>query len=194
MKKNVEGSLLVIGSIALEALSVLFQREGEKIRASFPSFFVEQVTEVLASEKDTKAAGKKLEEQIQKQKNIADVYGILDVRPLGRGGIFNALWNTCEKLKSGCEVELERIPVLQETIEICEFFDVNPYYARSDGSALVAAKRGNELLWFLKDCGIEAEIIGVLKPGRSRTIRSGPEHEHVRCLDRPQKDSLEEVL
>lgn len=194
MKKSVEGSLLVTGSIALEALSVLFLREGEKIRASFPSFFVEQVTEALAKKKDEKTAGNNPKEQIWKQREIADTYGILDVRPLKKGGIFNALWNTCEELKSGCEVELERIPVRQETIEICEFFDVNPYYALSTGSTLVAAERGNELLWFLKDCGIEAEIIGILKPGRSRTILSGPCHEHVRCLDRPQKDSLEEVL
>lgn len=193
-KERVEGSLLVTDSIALGALCVLFLREEEKIRASFPSFFVEQ-TKKLTEKEAAEGTGRQEEELlVLRHSAMQRYYGIRCIRPLSEGGILNGLWNTCEELECGCEVELERIPVLQETVEICELFDVNPYYADSRGSILIAAERGNELYWDLKHKGINSSIIGVLMPGRARTILSGAELAHVRCLDRPQEDSLEYFL
>lgn len=193
-KERVEGSLLVTDSIALKALCVLFLREEEKIRASFPSFFVEQTKHLTCAERaegESRIAG---ERRILEEAALQKAYGIRVIRNIKEGGIFNALWDTCEALEAGCEVELERIPILQETVEICEMFDVNPYYADSSGSILIAAERGNELYWDLKRQGIASAVIGIFHSGRGRTILSETEPEHVRCLDRPQEDSLTHFL
>lgn len=194
LKKSVEGSLLVTGSIALSAPTVLFQRKEEKIRASFPSFFVDETKHLLKEQSAEKVRKKEELLKIVKENKIREQYGIRTLYPLGDGGIFNALWNVCEELESGCEVELHRIPILQETVELCELFDINPYYTRSEGCFLIAAKRGNELSWLLKDEKIENEVVGALTSGRQRTILSGPDLKHVRCLDRPQPDSLGQFL
>ena len=42
----------------------------------------------------------------------------------------------------GLEIDLKKIPIRQETIEICEFFDLNPYKLLSGGSLLLAAADG----------------------------------------------------
>lgn len=44
----------------------------------------------------------------------------------------------------------KKIPVRQETIEICEFFGINPYELISSGSMLMAAADGNLLVNELK--------------------------------------------
>ena len=45
----------------------------------------------------------------------------------GEDGVFGALWRLGEAAGTGLWVDLARIPLLQETIEICETADVSPY-------------------------------------------------------------------
>lgn len=45
----------------------------------------------------------------------------------------------------GLDVALKRIPIQQETVEICEFFGVNPYQMLT-GALLIAAADGEGLV------------------------------------------------
>ena len=85
----------------------------------------------------------------------------------------------------GLEVDLKKIPVRQETIEICEYFDVNPYYLYSAGSLLVGTEHGEALVSHLAAQGIFAAVIGRATGGKDRVIRNG---EECRYLDRPKQD------
>ena len=38
----------------------------------------------------------------------------------------------------GLEVDLKKIPIRQETVEICNYFGVNPYQIMSSGSMMIA--------------------------------------------------------
>lgn len=60
---------------------------------------------------------------------------------LSQGGIFTALWEMAERAGVGLEVDLKRIPVKQETIELCEYFDINPYNLYSAGALLIGTDR-----------------------------------------------------
>ena len=53
------------------------------------------------------------------------------------GGIYGALWEVAQASGVGLEVSIEDIPVRQHTIELCEFFDLNPYQLISSGSMLI---------------------------------------------------------
>jgi len=44
----------------------------------------------------------------------------------GEGGVFNALWELYKMTGCGMEVDLFKLPITQQTIEICEFYDINP--------------------------------------------------------------------
>ena len=105
--------------------------------------------------------------------------------------IFHALWDMAEEEGCGFSVSMKKIPICQETVEICEYFGVNPYYARSRGLFLLTAEDGGKALRALQEAGIPAEILGELCPGRDKLLR---QKEHSRCLDRPQPDSLQTFL
>ena len=96
-----------------------------------------------------------------------------------------------ERAGCGLEVDLRKIPVRQETIEICEFFEINPYQLLSGGALLLATKDGESLVKKLEDKGIPAIVVGVLKEGNDKIIING---EEKRYLESPQSDEIHKVL
>ncbi len=193
-------SLLVTGSIALGAVRELVrQREGE-LRRQFPSFLVDSAKALFPEAEDGQAKiGKRFgqwtvenqsayaEKSVRSSGRQSTGADSVIVRPLGPGGIFNALWDTCELYGAGAVVDIKKIPIRQETVEILEYFDLNPYYADAAGASLLVAADGAGALFALREAGIEAAQIGFLTDGKARTIRYG---EHTRYLDRPQMDEL----
>jgi hydrogenase maturation factor len=112
-------------------------------------------------------------------------FGACAVHDLSQSGVFGALWEMAERAGTGLEVELKKIPVKQETIEICEYFDINPYYLYSAGSLLIGTTQAEALIRALCAAGIPATVIGRVTDGNDRIIRNG---EDVRFLDRPQQE------
>ena len=50
---------------------------------------------------------------------------------IGEGGVFAALWDLLEPLELGMEIRMDQILICQETVEISEFYRVNPYLMTS---------------------------------------------------------------
>lgn len=103
------------------------------------------------------------------------------------GGLMAGLWELAKKTGSGLEADLQRMPVLQETIEITDHFEINPYLMKSAGCLLIAAEDGEGLVRRLLEAGINAVRIGRLLSDNKKIIYNGDE---IRHLDRPQTDSL----
>ena len=85
------------------------------------------------------------------------------------------------------QADLRKIPVRQETIEICERFDLNPYRLFSEGALLIGTQNGAELELFCRQKGIPAAVIGKAVKGNDRLLYSG---ENCRYLERPAEDEL----
>lgn len=107
------------------------------------------------------------------------------------GGIFGGLWELAQSNNVGLSVELKKILVKQETIEVCEYFDINPYRALSGGSLLVTTDRGSELVQRFAEKGIVAEIIGRTTKDNDRIIRND---EEVRYLEPAREDEYYKVM
>ena len=106
---------------------------------------------------------------------------------VSQGGVFGALWEMSERAGVGLHVELKKIPVRQETIEICNYFDINPYQMYGQGALLFGTDRGEALVTELRAKRIPAAVIGRTTQGNDRVIRNGGE---IRFLDRPAQDAL----
>lgn len=91
------------------------------------------------------------------------------------GGVFGALWEFAQSSGVGLVVDLKRIPVKQEAIEVSEFFDINPYELLSGGSLLIAADHGMDVVSALHEQGIMAAIIGKFNDSNDRVVINGEE-------------------
>ncbi len=64
------------------------------------------------------------------------------MKDISRSGVFAALWELSEKLQCGFYADLKKIPIRQECIEICEYFDLNPYHLYGQGAILALVPSG----------------------------------------------------
>ena len=107
------------------------------------------------------------------------------------GGIFHALWTLAEQTGTGLEVFLKKIPIRQETVEVCNLLDVNPYELAANGSLLCVAADGEALAGQLRSAGIAAEVIGRLTGENGRVIINGEER---RFLEPAKEDPIYRIL
>ena len=110
---------------------------------------------------------------------------------LSGGGFFAGLWELSKRTGCGLTVDLPLVPILQETIEITNYLEINPYLMRSAGCLLIAAPDGKSMVEALQAADIPAVCIGTLQDSNDKIIRNG---EELRSLDRPQTDALDLYL
>ena len=159
--------------------SILAEKEQEKLENRLPSYIVEN--------------GKNLKHDISvlPESRVAMSVGVQGMHDISRGGVFSALWELAEKGNIGIEVDLKKIPMRQETIEICEVLGANPYELYGAGSLLMVSDKGNEIIHELEKLEIPATIIGKTTEENGKVLLNG---EEVRFLDRPKNDSIEPWL
>ena len=113
--------------------------------------------------------------------------GVCGMHDVSRGGIFGALWELAQRAGVGLEIDLKKIPVKQETIEICEFFELNPYELLSGGCLIMTAEDGDALIAALAQENIPAVVVGRTTKGNDRIIYN---EDEKRYLDRPKTDQI----
>ena len=123
----------------------------------------------------------------EKEIELARGYEVSAMHQITSGGIFAALWEMAESSNVGLSVELKKMSICQETVEICEFCHLNPYQLTSIGSVLIVTNRGEALVEKYQELGICATVIGRTTKDHARVIASG---EETRFLDRPSPDEL----
>lgn len=116
--------------------------------------------------------------------------GVVSMHDVTEGGIFGALWELGEASGVGLEVDLKKIPIKQETVELCEFYDLNPYQLISSGVMLMVTERGNELVDTLTKNNIPAAVIGRITSGNDRVVWN---EDEKRFLSPPKSDELYKV-
>ena len=179
--QGIEGFDIVMTKwMALSGTSIIARQEREKLIEKLPAYYVDE------------AASLDQFVDISKEAQIAyETGGVISMHDVAGGGIFTALWEICKNLGCGCEVGLEKIPVLQETIEVSEFFDINPYRLRGDGSLLIITSNGDELVQKLKSNEINACIIGRTNATIDKTI---VREDEIRFLEPGNGDELYSAL
>lgn len=109
------------------------------------------------------------------------------MQQIGSGGIFGTLWELAEAAGIGLQVDLKKMSIRQETVEVCEYYHLNPYQMTSAGAVLIITSHGERLVQSLREGGARASMLGVTAAGSARVITSEGEK---RFLDRPAPDEL----
>ena len=171
--------VIVTKWVGLEGTSIIAKEREEELLTRYPASLVDTA----------KAFDAYL--SVLPEARIAVESGVSAMHDVTEGGIFGALWEMAESAGVGLEIDLKKIPIRQETVEVCEFFDVNPYELISSGSMLMAASDGNGLVRALTAANIPAVCIGKVTEGNDRVLLSGEER---RFLEPPKADELYKVV
>lgn len=163
--------LIVAGETAISGTLQLLVRERDFLRKFFSENFLYMSSDILKKSMIFK------DDTIWKDNRISALYFN------GEGGILSALWKMAEASQVGMDVDLRKIPIRQETIEICERLDLDPYKIEAEGSVLIGTDCGDAFVRELEAKGIHAAVIGHADNGNDRLLHSG---EITRYLERPR--------
>lgn len=167
--------VVMAGTIAIGATTIIANLYESKLRETFHDTFVDdclKISEFIDIKKITAIAG---------EQEIAYMHRVSD------GGVFAAVWEMASAVNLGIRIDIKKIPVWQETIEIAEVFEYNPYMTDGTGAVLIATKDGKTLVQKLNHQGIYAEVIGSITSGKERVVINGDEK---RFLEPPRGDEI----
>lgn len=171
--------LVVTRWIAMEGTLQIIEEKEPELLEKFPAALIRDAKNFAA------------QTDMEQEKQMAEQLGEAECFPLGEGGILAALWQMADRAGVGLAVDLRKIPIRQETIEICEIFDINPYNLNSHGSMLIGTFQGVALAEKLNRQGIPAVVIGRTDAGAERVIYN---QEIKRYVDKPAKDEIYKIL
>lgn len=166
--------------MALGGTSVIASVKNEKLLEKLPAYYID----------DAKELG--MFYSISSEAAVAvKPTGTIAMHDVAGGGLFTALWELGEKVGMGCRIDLNAIPIRQETIEVCEVFDINPYRLRGDGSLLIVTDDSKNLIEELAKENILGTVIGHTTQCIDRVVIRDDE---TRFLEPANGDELNKVI
>lgn len=161
--------------IALEGTAILARQNRAKLLQRYPAYLVEE------------AAGFDRYLSIIPEAATAVKSGVCAMHDASEGGIFTALWELAESAGVGLSVDLKKLPLRQETVEVCECCNVNPYELMSAGCLVMTTEDGLGLAAALEKAHIPAAVVGKITDKNDRILIN---EEEIRYMDRPKTDEI----
>lgn len=174
--------IILAGYIALEATHKLIENEKPALSCRFSDRFLNLSDEMTRREMISHDSIYKIPDIAGQPDSDGNIIEISDM------GIFGSLWELAENKETGITVDLQKISIRQETLEICEWMNVNPYTYPSKGSWLIRTENACELLSILNKAGITASLIGEETDTKDRIVVNEDEKRFLTPIDRLLKD------
>lgn len=174
--------IILIGWSGMSGMLQVAEEKEMELREQFSPSFMKKILSYRGN-----VFGKKVIDIIK----VNSTDNITMVKHIGEGGILAALWEVAQETKLGLETDMKTFAVLQETVEVCECYRLNPYQLSSIGSFLVIAKEADVLAEKLRKCGVQAEVIGRMMDNNDKIIQNG---EEIRYIDRPAPDEIYKIF
>lgn len=171
--------IVVTKWIGLEGTSILAKEKEEELLSKFPRHLVDEAKDY------DRMMSVIPEAAIAVKSNVSAMHDITE------GGVFGALWELAESAGVGLTVDLKKLPIKQTTVEICNFYDINPYELMSSGSMLMATDNGHDLVRALEEEHIHAVVVGKVTDSNDKIVINGDE---TRFLEPPKTDELYKAL
>lgn len=161
--------------IGLEGTALLAKGSRERLLERYPAYLVEE-----AETFDRYLS-------VLPEAEIAVRYGVSVMHDASAGGIFGALWELAEGAGVGLSIDMRKLPLRQETVEVCECCNVNPYELLAGGCLVMVTEDGPGLAAALEREHIPAALVGKITDSNDRILINGDE---IRYMDRPKRDGI----
>lgn len=163
----------------IEGTAILAELKEEELLTKYPRHYIDNAKR-LGLYMSTIPEAKALYNQ--------DIVAMHDV---SYGGVFATLWELVQESGVGIEVYLKDIPIKQETIEVAEFFNINPYMCMGSGSQLIVTKDGAKIVDTLEAAGIHSAIIGKTTADNDKAVII---EDEKRYLTPPKGDEINKLI
>lgn len=179
--KNVKAGmdLVVAGTVGREGAAMIAIEKEEQLLSRYSSSYVNEA--------------KRLYDKgiMRNSARILEENGAVVIYHFSEGGIFAGFWELAAACKVGLDIDLKSIPIKQHTIEVCEYFNLNPYMLRSGGCLLAVCEDGEETVRMLRQAGEKAAVVGKITDSNDRIIRYDDE---IRFLEPPKPDEYYKTI
>ncbi len=165
--------------IGLEGTSLLANLKAEELLQRYPAYLIDE------------AKGFDRYLSVIPEAATAMKFGVCVMHDASEGGIMATLWELADSSGVGLTIDLKKLPIKQETVEVCEFCNVNPYELLSGGCLVMTADDGNGLVEALDREGISAVVVGKITDSNDRVIFN---EDEKRYLDKPKMDEIHRFL
>ena len=163
--------IVMIGCAGLLGTAQLIQSGSEILEKRFSSRFLKNTMEKIHR---AEAVTDELRAELFDPAFSSFLY---DVTESGEGGVYAALWNLGTARGCGLTAELKKMPVLQETIEIANELDINPYKMSSRGVFVAFFKDEDKLKEIFLKKEVPFEVIGGIIKYNKRVVMIGEDKE-----------------
>ncbi len=173
--------ILMLGRAGLEGTFLLATEKRGELETRFPVRMLERAAamkELLLMTPAVEALG---------ENGICPAYLVNGAG----GGVLAMLWELSKESGCGMSAELPAIPMFQETIEMTDYYGINPYQMSSAGCMLAVVPDAENASALLAESGIYSKPVGRLTEGRDKLLMNGEERQN---LNRPEADALLPLL
>ena len=169
------GSIIMAGYAGIEGTLEIYSDKKEELTERFSENFLGGI--------DNMRNRLCIKQQYESIRYNSDVIYTQDV---SESGIFGALWEMSEYLGCGMKVYLKKIGLMQETIELCELYDINPYILKSLGAQLIVTRSPESVINDLAAAKIAASVIGTVEAGNDKIIINEDETRYLEPYRMPK--------
>ena len=166
-----EKGILIAGTLGADETARLARQHAEELAKFYSNDFLNEAFALGGSD----------DEIITAAERFLSENGLIS--RLDKKGFMAALWDAAEYYGCGLEVEMDRIPVAPQTVEICEQLELDPYELASGGALLIITEDPLGFQFKMSEFGVRAGVVGRLRDSAARIMRNG---DRVRYLNKPR--------
>ncbi|MDO5715696.1 MAG: AIR synthase family protein [Tissierellia bacterium] len=180
--KILVGDVIVLSKeISVEGTSIIVNEKEEELK------------KILTDEEIQQAKELSQDLSVLPESKIARKYNVKQLHDITEGGVYGALWETAQAIGKGIRIDALKIPVLDLTRKICNYFKINPYRLISSGSMIMVFS-SEDYSAFKKECkekNIPVTVVGEVIEGHDVILsQNGVET----LLEEPGTDELYKVV
>lgn len=165
-----ENNVYIFGSVGNYGTKILIVNERKKLLTRFSNFYLDKVLYDL-------------EDGLNARPIFYD--NAIDTEIVEEGGLLKSLWKICDRNNFGLRYDLSFVPILQGTIEITNFFLINPYRLYTKNSYI-----------FITSENIDTNIYPIYKIGTTNGLKKRVriDGEVEAFLTKDYKDELYKII
>ncbi len=172
--------IVVIGDAGKSGASMICKEKFEELRQRFSESYLKE-NFLMESSLDSKPL---VEKSLFDTCGLADISaklidaGAVYLHDVSFGGVYRTLVEMSEYTGLGIDICHERVPIKQSTIELCEFFNINPYQLLGTGElcAAVPEEAIDSIKTLLTSEGVIFDVAGEFTASKERVVHSESYH------------------